>query len=107
LVNIPLPHSSHLRYPRRQNCGSAWLTAHHPSVALCAHSCARSADTSPPMEAPLFRLTTRAQHSLLGAALAAALLLPGIASAQVTPAAGYTPPDDTPSIKIGAVIFTD
>jgi hypothetical protein len=29
------------------------------------------------------------------------------ASAQVTPAAGYSPPDDTPSIKIGAVIFAD
>jgi hypothetical protein len=29
------------------------------------------------------------------------------AEAQVTPAAGYTPPDDTPSIKIGAVIFAD
>ena len=33
------------------------------------------------------------------------MLLPGVASAQVTPAAGFTPPDDTPSIKIGAVIF--
>ena len=30
-----------------------------------------------------------------------------IASAQVTPAAGYTPPDDTPSIKVGATIYTD
>jgi len=29
------------------------------------------------------------------------------AFAQVTPAAGYTPPDDTPSIKLGAVIFAD
>jgi len=28
-------------------------------------------------------------------------------SAQITPAAGYTPPDDTPSIKVGAVIYTD
>ncbi len=27
--------------------------------------------------------------------------------AQVTPAAGYTPPDDTPSFKVGTVIFTD
>jgi hypothetical protein len=27
--------------------------------------------------------------------------------AQVTPAAGYTPPDDTPSFKIGATIFGD
>ena len=29
------------------------------------------------------------------------------ASAQITPAEGYTPPDDTPSIKVGATIFTD
>jgi hypothetical protein len=38
------------------------------------------------------------------------LLLPVWAaplSAQVTPAAGYTPPDDTPSYKIGATIFAD
>ena len=30
-----------------------------------------------------------------------------MASAQVTPAAGYTPPDDTPTIKVGATIFAD
>src|SRR5256885_1221730 len=29
------------------------------------------------------------------------------ASAQVTPAAGYTPPDDTPSFKVGSTIFAD
>ena len=29
------------------------------------------------------------------------------ASAQVTPAAGYTPPDDTPSIKVGVVVYPD
>src|SRR5262245_64210855 len=29
------------------------------------------------------------------------------ASAQVTPAAGYTPPDDTPSIRVGVVIYPD
>src|SRR5437773_746305 len=29
------------------------------------------------------------------------------APAQITPAAGYTPPDDTPSIKVGAVIYPD
>jgi len=28
-------------------------------------------------------------------------------SAQITPAAGYIPPDDTPTIKVGATIFTD
>ncbi|HEY7498145.1 MAG TPA: hypothetical protein VH740_06520 [Vicinamibacterales bacterium] len=35
------------------------------------------------------------------------LLRPSSAFAQVTPAAGYTPPDDTPSIRIGATIFAD
>ena len=39
--------------------------------------------------------------------MAAAMLYPGVASAQVTPAAGYTPPDDTPSIKVGATIYAD
>src|SRR4029079_5063907 len=29
------------------------------------------------------------------------------AMAQVTPAAGYTPPDDTPKINVGATIFAD
>jgi hypothetical protein len=28
-------------------------------------------------------------------------------AAQVTPAAGYTPPDDTPSIKVGVTLFAD
>ena len=42
------------------------------------------------------------------ATLAAALTLyASAASAQITPAAGYTPPDDTPSIKIGMVFFGD
>lgn len=31
----------------------------------------------------------------------------GVASGQITPASGYTPPDDTPSIRVGAVIFAD
>lgn len=35
------------------------------------------------------------------------LVLPVGAFAQVTPAAGYTPPNDTPSFKVGATIFTD
>src|SRR5262245_26765866 len=29
------------------------------------------------------------------------------AFAQITPAAGYTPPDDTPSIRVGAVLYAD
>lgn len=38
----------------------------------------------------------------------AVLLLPGGAAfAQVTPAAGYTPPDDTPSLKVGITLFAD
>ena len=41
------------------------------------------------------------------ATAALAWLGTGVASAQVTPAAGSTPPDDTPSIKLGATIFAD
>jgi hypothetical protein len=42
------------------------------------------------------------------ATLAAALsLCAATASAQVTPAAGYTPPDDTPSIKVGMTLYSD
>ena len=42
-------------------------------------------------------------------ALAAAVcgMFAAAAPAQVTPAAGYTPPDDTPSFKVGATIFAD
>src|SRR5436189_4768107 len=40
-------------------------------------------------------------------ALLATLGLARAASAQITPAAGYTPPDDTPSIRVGATIYTD
>jgi hypothetical protein len=32
-------------------------------------------------------------------------IVAGTASAQVTPAAGYTPPDDTPSIRVGVTLF--
>jgi hypothetical protein len=35
------------------------------------------------------------------------ILSEGRASAQVTPAAGYTPPDDTPSIRVGTTLFAD
>ena len=40
-------------------------------------------------------------------ALSGALLAASTASAQVTPAAGYTPPDDTPKIGVGVTIFAD
>lgn len=53
-------------------------------------------------------LTARTVRLIVALAFGAALALSaGSAFAQVTPAAGYTPPDDTPSIKIGAVIFAD
>ena len=44
---------------------------------------------------------------LVGAALTAVLAGVVPAAAQVTPAAGYTPPDDTPAIKVGVTIFAD
>jgi len=37
----------------------------------------------------------------------AAVMISASAVAQVTPAAGYTPPDDTPKFNVGAVIFGD
>ena len=40
-------------------------------------------------------------------AVVAVSLIATAASAQVTPAAGYAPPDDTPSFKIGATIYGD
>ncbi len=49
-------------------------------------------------------------RSVLTGALALAasgLISAATASAQVTPAAGYTPPDDTPSIKVGVTLFSD
>ena len=42
---------------------------------------------------------------LTAAAVAAFTLYSVAASAQVTPAQGYTPPDDTPSIRLGTTIF--
>jgi len=42
-----------------------------------------------------------------GATVAALLAFAVPCRAQVTPAAGYTPPDDTPSIKLGVTIFAD
>jgi hypothetical protein len=44
---------------------------------------------------------------LVGAALTAVLAGVVPVAAQVTPAAGYTPPDDTPAIKVGVTIFAD
>src|SRR5262249_8641177 len=40
-------------------------------------------------------------------AVAIVVSFASIASAQVTPAAGYTPPDDTPSIRVGIVLYPD
>jgi hypothetical protein len=49
------------------------------------------------------RLTVFVRTALLAAAVTPVLPC----SAQVTPAGGYTPPDDTPSLKVGATIFAD
>ena len=47
----------------------------------------------------------RPRRALIAAFLLSAFA--GAASAQVTPAAGYTPPDDIPSIKVGATLFAN
>jgi phosphate-selective porin O/P len=53
----------------------------------------------------------RSDVSRIGRSLVFSLLLMASAASdatgQVTPAAGYTPPDDTPAIKVGATIFAD
>src|SRR5262245_27969036 len=50
----------------------------------------------------------RRRLSLFTAGLfAVTLLLPATAGAQVTPAAGYTPPDDAPTVAVHGVLFTD
>jgi hypothetical protein len=49
----------------------------------------------------------RASGFVAAAMVVLVVLVAGPAGAQVTPAAGYTPPDDTPAIKIGAVVFAD
>src|SRR5881409_3798785 len=46
-------------------------------------------------------------RTVAGFAVVVGALGVGRAFAQVTPAAGYTPPDDTPAIKVGTTIFTD
>ncbi len=52
-------------------------------------------------------LLVRRANVLMLLTIAALLMLPAAARAQVTPAAGYTPPDDTPKINVGATIFSD
>jgi Phosphate-selective porin O and P len=52
-------------------------------------------------------IVERPHRVLASLALSGALLAASVASAQVTPAAGYTPPDDTPKINLGVTIFAD
>src|SRR5438445_573966 len=61
--------------------------------------------TSPPNGLHHCVLTIRAMKKKL--LLIPFLLVPCGAFAQVTPAAGYTPPDDTPKFNVGATIFGD
>src|SRR4029453_16221188 len=56
-------------------------------------------------EADVIEAHSRARAAALTAAACLLLALP--VHAQVTPAGGYTPPDDTPSIRVGATIFAD
>ncbi len=49
----------------------------------------------------------RRVRTLLLLTVIALVVTSGVARAQVTPAAGSTPPDDTPSIKVGTTIFYD
>ena len=51
------------------------------------------------------RAVSRVMRVGIGALVMAGCI--GEASAQITPAAGYTPPDDTPSIRVGMTFFGD
>jgi len=53
----------------------------------------------------LNRRMTPNMRLLLTVAMLTAAGLPRTAFAQVTPAAGFTPPDDTPSIRVGTTIY--
>jgi hypothetical protein len=53
----------------------------------------------------LFSDAFTARRLLVAAGFMLVTTLP--CAAQVTPAAGYTPPDDTPAIRVGATIFAD
>jgi hypothetical protein len=46
-----------------------------------------------------------ARFASSAAAAAVLVLLPSICSAQVTPAGGYTPPDDTPTLRVGLTLY--
>jgi hypothetical protein len=46
-------------------------------------------------------------HRLCGLTVFFCLSIATATTAQVTPAAGYVPPDDTPSIRVGTTIFLD
>ena len=46
-------------------------------------------------------------HSRVLAFFAAGLFATAAAIAQITPAEGYTPPNDDPSVKVGGTIFLD
>src|SRR6266404_1473232 len=52
-------------------------------------------------EVRLVRIARSAVLLILG------MMVPGAAFAQITPAAGFTPPDDTPSIKVGVTMYAD
>ena len=53
------------------------------------------------------RISHRKRPAGLVATTTALVALAASADAQVTPAAGYVPPDDTPAIRIGVTIFAD
>ena len=53
------------------------------------------------------RIAVRLPGRLLAFGSLMMMLAAPPAAGQVTPAAGYTPPDDTPAIRVGATIFAD
>ena len=76
----------------------------HTVSSFVAHFLSGRALRAGPKEEVPLRRDTRFLRGV-GIGLVVSALAAGSASAQVTPAAGYTPPDDTPVIRLGMTLF--
>src|SRR5688572_13286218 len=52
-------------------------------------------------------MTIRSAAAAVAAALLSCVIAVSPVFGQVTPAAGYVPPDDTPSIRVGTTLYLD
>jgi len=89
---------------QRRNTYDARLT--YTALAFTAHFFSGRALSAAPDEEATLRLNVGLRR-VLWIGLVVSTIPAGSASAQVTPAAGSTPPDDTPSIRLGATFYGD